>query len=133
MNIGYAMKLRALRGLDTRAQNTAVFIWFPRRSRPLGFNIRGIYTIVNLLSNKTVCVSHLEDRQLLRMRSRKVVAACIFNELQAAGLFLALDGTSTCINPSTSGRYRSDTDHQILVMLLYRKYYWQVYEVYNKG
>ena len=29
---------------------------------------------------------------------------CIFNELQAAGLFLALDGTSTRINPSTSGR-----------------------------
>ena len=28
---------------------------------------------------------------------------CIFNELQAAGLFLVLDGTSTRINPSTSG------------------------------
>ena len=27
-----------------------------------------------------------------------------FNELQAAGLFLALDGTSTCTDPSTSGR-----------------------------
>ena len=38
------------------------------------------------------------------MRSTKVVAACIFNELQAAGLFLALDGTSTRIDPSTSGR-----------------------------
>ena len=38
------------------------------------------------------------------MRSTKVVAACIFNELQAAGLFLALDGTSTCTDPSTSGR-----------------------------
>ena len=38
------------------------------------------------------------------MRSTKVVAACIFNELQAAGLFLALDGTSTCTDPSTSER-----------------------------
>ena len=38
------------------------------------------------------------------MRSTKVVAACIFNELQAAGLFLVLDGTSTRIDPSTSGR-----------------------------
>ena len=31
-------------------------------------------------------------------------AACIFNELQAAGLFIAWDGTSTHTNPSTSGR-----------------------------
>ena len=38
------------------------------------------------------------------MRSTKVVAACIFNKLQAAGLFLALDGTSTRTDPSTSGR-----------------------------
>ena len=38
------------------------------------------------------------------MRSTKVVAACIFNKLQAAGLLLALDGTSTRIDPSTSGR-----------------------------
>ena len=37
----------------------------------------------------------------------KVVAACIFNKLLAAGLFLALDGTSTHIDPSTSGiKYR---------------------------
>ena len=41
-----------------------------------------------------------DDRQLLSMRSTKVVAACIFNKLQAAGLFLALDGTSTPIDPS---------------------------------
>ena len=33
-----------------------------------------------------------------------VVAACIFNKLQAAGPFLALDGTSTHTDPSTSGR-----------------------------
>ena len=38
------------------------------------------------------------------MRSTKVVAACISNGLQAVGLFLALDGTSTRIDPSTSGR-----------------------------
>ena len=76
---------------------TQRYLWFPRRSkshRPLGFNVRGIYTIANLLSNKTVYVSHLEDRQLLHMRSSKVVAMCIFNTLQAAGLFLVLDGTS---------------------------------------
>ena len=28
----------------------------------------------------------------------------LFNKLQAAGLFLALDGTKTCTEPSTSGR-----------------------------
>ena len=38
------------------------------------------------------------------MRSTKVVAACIFNKLQAAGLFLALDDTSTRTDPYTSGR-----------------------------
>ena len=38
------------------------------------------------------------------MRSTKVVAACIFNKLQAAGLFLSLDGTSTRIDLSTSER-----------------------------
>ena len=112
------------------------------------------------------------------MCSTKVVAACIFNKFQAAGLFLALDGTRTCTNPSTSGRkyrklvnnavfihneslfvvsaaatsafqlkhtpqllrsicpagYRIRTIEygKILVMLLYGKYYWRVYEVYNK-
>ena len=112
------------------------------------------------------------------MCSTKVVAACIFDELQAAGLFLALDGTSTRTDPSTSGRkyhklgnnavfirneslfivsaaatsafqlkhtswllrsicpagYQIQTIRygKILVMLLYGKYYWRVYEVYNK-
>ena len=112
------------------------------------------------------------------MRSTKVVAACIFNELLAAGLFLALDGTSMRTDPSTSGRiYRKSVNNavfirneslfvvsaaatsafqlkhtawllrsicpagyqirtirygKILVMLLYGKYYWRVYEVYNK-
>ena len=63
-----------------------------------------------------MCVSHLEDRQLLRMRSRKVVAACIFNELQAAGLFLALDGTSMRTDPSTSGRkYRKLANNAVFI------------------
>ena len=112
------------------------------------------------------------------MRSTKVVAACIFNKLLAAGLFLALDGTSMRTDPSTSGRiYRKSVNNavfirneslfvvlaaatstfqlkhtprllrsicpagyqirtirygKILVMLLYGKYYWRVYEVYNK-
>ena len=111
------------------------------------------------------------------MRSTKVIAACIFNEL-VAGLFLALDGTSMRTDPSTSGRkYRKSVNNtvfihneslfvvsvaatsafqlkhtprllcsicpagyqiqtirygKILVMLLYGKYYWRVYEVYNK-
>ena len=38
------------------------------------------------------------------MRSTKVISVCIFNKLQAAGLFLALDGTSMRIDSSTSGR-----------------------------
>ena len=50
------------------------------------------------------------------MRSTKVVAACIFNELQAAGLFQALDGTSTRINPSTSGRkYRKSVNNAVFI------------------
>ena len=52
----------------------------------------------------TLIQQHLEDRQLLCMHSTKVVAACIIKELQAAGLFLALDGTSMLTDPSTSGR-----------------------------
>ena len=38
------------------------------------------------------------------MRGTNVIAVCIFNKLQAAGLFLALDGTSMRTDPSTSGR-----------------------------
>ena len=50
------------------------------------------------------------------MYSTKVVAACIFNELQAAGLFLALDSTSTRINPSTSGRkYRKLANNAVFM------------------
>ena len=50
------------------------------------------------------------------MRSTKVVAACIFNELLAAGLFLALDGTSMRTDPSTSGRkYRKLVNNAIFI------------------
>ena len=46
----------------------------------------------------------------------KVVAACIFNELLAAGLFLALDGTSIRTNPSTSGRkYRKSVNNAVFI------------------
>ena len=56
------------------------------------------------LSYTTLIYQHLQHRQLLRMRSTKVIATCIFNELLAAGLFPALDSTSLRINPSISGR-----------------------------
>ena len=38
------------------------------------------------------------------MRGSKVIAACIFNELQSVGLFLAFDGASTHTDPFTSGK-----------------------------
>ena len=40
----------------------------------------GTYTYI-LYSIYTTLILHLEDRQLLRMRGSKVVAACIFNQL----------------------------------------------------
>ena len=40
----------------------------------------------------------------MRMHSTKVVAVCICNKLHATGLFLALDGTNTRIDSSTSTR-----------------------------
>ena len=50
------------------------------------------------------------------MRSTKHAAACIFNELQAAGLFLALDATSTRTDPSTSGRkYRKSVNNSVFI------------------
>ena len=50
------------------------------------------------------------------MRSTKVAAACIFNELQAAGLFLALDATSTRTDPSTSGiKYRKSVNNSVFI------------------
>ena len=101
-----------------------------------------------------------------------------FHELLVAGLFLALDGTSMCTDPSTSGRkYRKFVNNAVFIpneslfivsaaatsafqlkhmpwllhnicpvgyqiwtiecgkiffMVLYGKYYWRVYEVYDK-
>ena len=50
------------------------------------------------------------------MRSTKVVAACIFNQLLAAGQFLALDGTSMRTDPSTSGRiYRKSVNNAVFI------------------
>ena len=50
------------------------------------------------------------------MRSTKVIAACIFNKLQTTGLFLSLDDTSMCINPSTSGRkYRKSVYNAVFI------------------
>ena len=45
-----------------------------------------------------------------------VVAVCIFNELLAAGLFLALDGTSMRTDPSTSGKkYRKSVNNAVFI------------------
>ena len=50
------------------------------------------------------------------MRGTEVVAACVFNKLQAAGLFLALDGTSTRTDPCTSGRkYHKSVDNAVFI------------------
>ena len=50
------------------------------------------------------------------MHSAKVIAACIFNKLQAAGLLLALDRISTHIDPSTSGRkYRKLVNNAVFL------------------
>ena len=80
------------------------------------------HQIIDLLYT-TPIKQHLQHRQLLRMRSTKVIATCMFNELLAAGLFPALDSTSLCTDPSISERkYRarqhmpcglSNTDHRI--------------------
>ena len=50
------------------------------------------------------------------MHSTKFVAACIFNELLAAVLFLALDGTSMRTDLSTSGRkYHKSANNAVFV------------------
>ena len=50
------------------------------------------------------------------MRGSKVVAACIFNELQAVGQFLAFDGASTRTNPFTSGKkYRMSVNNAVFI------------------
>ena len=67
-------------------------------------NIQPYCLLTHQVTDLSYTTLTLEDRQLWRMRGTKVVAVCIFNELQTAGLFLALDGTSTRTDPSTSGR-----------------------------
>ena len=50
------------------------------------------------------------------MRGSKVVAACIFNKLQAVGLFLAFDGASTRTDPFTSGKkYRKPVNNAVFI------------------
>ena len=50
------------------------------------------------------------------MRGSKVVAAWIFNKLQAVGLFLAFDGASTRTDPFTSGKkYRKSVNNAVFI------------------
>ena len=50
------------------------------------------------------------------MRSSKVVSACIFNELQAVGLFLAFGGVSTRTDHFTSGKkYRKLVNNTVFI------------------
>lgn len=50
------------------------------------------------------------------MRGSKVVAVCIFNELQAVGLLLAFDGTSTRTDPFTSGKnYQKSVNNAVFI------------------
>ena len=50
------------------------------------------------------------------MRGSKVVAACIFNKLQAVGLSLAFDGASTRTDPFTSGeKYRKSVNNAVFI------------------
>jgi len=51
------------------------------------------------------------------MRGSKVVLqACIFNELQAVGLFLAFDGASTRTDPFTSGiKYHKSVNNAVFI------------------
>ena len=120
---------------------------------------------------------HLEDRYCACAAQKSLLHA-YFNKLQAVGQFLALYGTSMCINLSTSGgKYCKLVNNavfirneslfivsaaatnavqlmhmprllrsicaagyqiltieygKILVMLLYGKYCWCIYQVYNK-
>ena len=50
------------------------------------------------------------------MRGSKVISACIFNELQAVGLFLAFDGTSTRTDHFLSGKkYRKLVNNAVFI------------------
>ena len=52
----------------------------------------------------------------MRMHGSKVVAACIFNELQAVDLFLAFDGASTRTDHFTSGKkYRKAVNIAVFI------------------
>ena len=52
------------------------------------------------------------------MRSTKVVAMYIFNELLGANLFLALDGTSMRTDPSTNERkYRKLVNNAVFIVM----------------
>ena len=58
------------------------------------------------------------------MRGSKVVAACIFNKLQAVGLFLAFDGASTRTDPFTSGKkYRKSVNNAVFIRDMSTKAY----------
>ena len=65
------------------------------------------HQIIDLLYTTLIFVAS-RNRQLLHKRGSKVIAACMFNEHQAVGLFLAFDGTSTRTDPFIGGKkYRS--------------------------
>ena len=50
------------------------------------------------------------------MRGSKVIAACIFNELQAVGPFRAFDGASTHTDPFTSvKKYRKSVNNAVFI------------------
>ena len=50
------------------------------------------------------------------MCGSKVVALCIFNKLQAVGLFLAFDSASTHTDPFTSGiKYRKSINNAVFI------------------
>ena len=50
------------------------------------------------------------------MRGSKVIAACIFNKLQAVGLFRAFDGASTRTDPFTSvKKYRKSANNSVFI------------------
>ena len=52
----------------------------------------------------------------MHTHSTKVVAVCIFNELQAAGLFPDLEGSSTRTDPSTSEtKYRKLVNNAVFI------------------
>ena len=59
------------------------------------------HQIIDLLYTTLILVAS-RKQIAIGMRGSKVVSACIFNKLQAVGLFLAFDGTSMCTDPFTN-------------------------------